>query len=424
MKTLLTVFILITSIISAQVEYSHSGGVVAFSSPFFSDIATYRSNSPNKTRVDIYVQVPYSSFSFTKKEDGYYGSYNITLTLFDEKKSNILTEKSWKEKVKVEDFSKTISRNSFSISYKTWDLNPGKYVLKTIFEDIDSRRTSTKETPLELRSIADTLGISDPMLISEIIKDPNGDKIVPNIANTVTNKDNTLSFYFTAYSDQERDVYFEYILTDKQSKLDTKQLSPTKLAKGSSLISFTMDKLKFSLGQYILKIVLKDKDWKVISTVEKNFSAKIYGIPNSINDLDKAIEQLVYIASPKDVDYLKDATDFETKMERFLSFWDNKKPNKESEDNPILYEYYRRVEYSNKNFKGFGEGWRSDMGMIYITFGPPSNVERHPLDADSKPYEIWDYYELNRSFTFIDETGFGDYRLLNPDYSRWPGYRQ
>ncbi|MDP3581631.1 MAG: GWxTD domain-containing protein, partial [Ignavibacteria bacterium] len=65
-----------------------------------------------------------------------------------------------------------------------------------------------------------------------------------------------------------------------------------------------------------------------------------------------------------------------------------------------------------------------DMGMIYITFGPPSNVERHPLDSDAKPYEIWDYYEINRSFTFVDETGFGNYRLINPDFSRWPGYRQ
>jgi len=61
--------------------------------------------------------------------------------------------------------------------------------------------------------------------------------------------------------------------------------------------------------------------------------------------------------------------------------------------------------------------------MVFITFGPPSSVERHPLDMDSKPYEIWQYYELNRSFVFLDQTGFGDYHLVNPDYSSWPGYR-
>ena len=92
-------------------------------------------------------------------------------------------------------------------------------------------------------------------------------------------------------------------------------------------------------------------------------------------------------------------------------------------NNPILNEYYRRIEYANKKFKALGEGWRSDMGMIYVTFGPPTNVERHPMDMNSKPYEIWEYNELDRTFIFLDQTGFGDYRLVNPDYSRWPGYR-
>jgi hypothetical protein len=56
------------------------------------------------------------------------------------------------------------------------------------------------------------------------------------------------------------------------------------------------------------------------------------------------------------------------------------------------------------------------MGMIFILFGPPSNIERHPFEIDYKPYEIWYYYELNREFVFVDETGFGEYRLVSPIY--------
>jgi len=54
------------------------------------------------------------------------------------------------------------------------------------------------------------------------------------------------------------------------------------------------------------------------------------------------------------------------------------------------------------------------MGMIYILFGPPNSVDRHPFDIDSKPYEVWYYYQKDRQFMFVDETGFGDYRLMNP----------
>ena len=54
------------------------------------------------------------------------------------------------------------------------------------------------------------------------------------------------------------------------------------------------------------------------------------------------------------------------------------------------------------------------MGYVYIMYGEPSSIERHPFEMDTKPYEIWTYYELNKQFIFVDDTGFGDYRLRNP----------
>lgn len=423
MKKFLIILLSIYSITLAQVEYLPNKNQSLFNTPFYFDVAQQRSDVPSKTKLDIYVQVPYSSISFIKKGNRFDANYNITLTLYDANKTNILSEKSWNEKISVDNFERTVSRNNYNISYRNWDLNPGKYFLRAIFEDGDSRRTSTREIPLNIREINDTLDISDLMFIQEIIKDPTGDKIVPNISCVFTNKDTTISFFYTAYSNKPQDVFFEYELSDLKKNVTTKQMNPQKLKAGDNLIIFTLHKVNLTLGNYNLKVVLKNNDWKEIASTNKNFVSKIYGIPNSISDLDKAIEQMVYIASPKELDYIKDAPDYETKMNRFLAFWDSKKSNKQSEDNPILYEYYRRIEYANKHFKGFGEGWKSDMGMIYVTFGPPSYVERHPLDSDSKPYEIWDYYDLNRSFTFVDETGFGDYRLINPDYSRWPGFR-
>jgi GWxTD domain-containing protein len=424
MKKFLFVLLVINSFSIAQVEYS--GNKNNFGNPpmFHYDLSQTKSTIAGKTRLEVYVQVPYSSLSFTKRGEGFNASYNITITLLDEKKENILNEKSWREKLSTAEFIQTTSHKNFSLSNKYWDLFPGNYVLKTILEDGDSRRTSMRETPLKIRAINDTLDISDILLVSDIIKDSTGEKFLLNVSKTVTNKDHSLSFIYNVYSNKNQELFFEYYLNDKQKVTSTKQLDPRKIKAGNNLISFSMDKTNFSLGDYSLKVIMKDKDWKEIASTEKNFQAKIYGIPVSIQDLDKAIAQMTYIASPAEKSFIEDAKDYEDKMNRFISFWDSKKPNPNVEENPIMYEYYRRVDYANRTFKGFGEGWHSDMGMIYITFGPPSNVERHPIDSDAKPYEIWDYYQLNRSFTFVDETGFGNYRLINPDYSRWPGYRQ
>ncbi|MCK4297684.1 MAG: GWxTD domain-containing protein, partial [Candidatus Marinimicrobia bacterium] len=97
-------------------------------------------------------------------------------------------------------------------------------------------------------------------------------------------------------------------------------------------------------------------------------------------------------------------------------FWKGKDPTPNTQENELMNEYYMRVHYSNQHFSGFQAGWKADMGMIFILFGPPSDIERHPFDIQSKPYEIWYYYEINRTFVFVDESGFGEYRLISPTY--------
>ncbi len=424
MKHIFIILVFIYFPLNAQVEYS-KGANKTTDVPLFSiDAANYRSNTPGKTKVDFFVQVPYSEIQFVKRSDGFFASYSVTITFMDKDKNNILSERIWKEQILENDFNRTIAKNNFNLSYKTYDLRPGDYHFKCTVEDLDSRRTATREFPFKVEELSDTLGLSNLILVSNVLVDSGGETIIPNVSKIVTSSMDSLQFYFDVYSDKEQLVYLEYILEDIKANQSTKTLDPRNVKPGANSFFFTLPDTKFKLGEYSLKIILKNNDWKEITSTEKKFLSKIEGMPSIITDLDKAVEQLLYIATPAERDNIEEAGDYNGKLERFLDFWNKKKPNPNIDDNPILYEYYRRIEYANKNFKGLSEGWRTDMGLIFVTFGPPSNVERHPFDSDSKPYEIWDYYDQNRSFVFVDQTGFGDYRLYNPDYSRWPGYRQ
>lgn len=423
MKRIWLLVLVFVVTVKAQVEYSAETNLAINAPMFYIDFANYKSDSPDKARLDVFVQIPHSSIQFIKKDNSFIGGYNVTLTFYDQNKKNILFERSWREKITLNDFTQTISRNNYNFSYRTFDLNPGNYTIRCILEDSDSRRAGTREYKAVLKKLEDSLSVSDILLITEIIKDPSGDKVVPNISKMVSNKTNSLPFSFEIYSNKDQQVILEYQIENLNSKVTTKYMDPLFVKAGTNSIYHTIENLSFKLGDFIIRIILKDKDWKEVATSEKLFVSKIYGFPNSIVDLDKAVEQLLYIASPQEISYIKQSESYDEKLNRFLIFWDKKKPNPQLEENPILYEYYRRVEYANKNFKGLSEGWRTDMGLIYITFGPPNNVERRPMEANSIPYEIWEYYDLNRAFIFADPTGFGDYRLVNPDYSRWPGYR-
>jgi GWxTD domain-containing protein len=420
---LLTVFLFFGYSIRAQVEYSQTSKENIEAHMFSVDVANYQSAEEGKTEVSFFVKVPYAEIQFSKKKDQFCANYNITLTFYNKDKDNILSERTWKEQVFEKEFDRTISRSNYNLSFRSYDMTPGEYVFKCIVEDLDSRKTLFKEFPFTVKKILDLPGLSDIILISEIRPDSTGETVIPNISKVVTNKTDSLEFYYDIYSNNNQNVLVEYYLHDIKADQTTKVLDPQKLKPGRNTIFHTLHNMKFKLGEYSLKAVLEDNNWKRIDSVEKKFFSKIEGMPNSITDLDKAVEQLLYIASPSELDFISDTENYNERLERFLAFWETKKPNAKMEDNPVLYEYYRRIEYANKNFKGMVDGWRSDMGMIFVTFGPPNNVERHPFEADSKPYEIWEYNELNRYFVFVDRTGFGDYYLYNPDYSRWPGYR-
>jgi GWxTD domain-containing protein len=138
-----------------------------------------------------------------------------------------------------------------------------------------------------------------------------------------------------------------------------------------------------------------------------------------VNDLDLAITQLRYIARDEELTSLEEAQTTEEKQDVFMEFWKKRDPNPNTPRNERMEEYYRRVAYADKEFSHHLEGWRTDMGMVFIIFGRPDDVDRHPFDVNEKPYEIWRYYGINYEFVFIDQSGFGDYRLITPIWEAW-----
>ncbi|MCF8243155.1 MAG: GWxTD domain-containing protein, partial [Melioribacteraceae bacterium] len=292
------------------------------------------------------------------------------------------------------------------------------------FEDSDSKEAFKYEGPVSLPSFSDRISMSDILLIKEIVKKDDAETIIPNVTRIVSNADSVLSFFYEIYSDLDGGILAEYKIFDKGRDKNNTQIEQIQLKKGVNPITYTFSDTDFRLGDFELHIVLKSESEKAIAQKTKKFRSKIRGFPNIIKDLEKAIDQMVYIASVDEQDHILEPASYEERLNRFIEYWKAKDPSPTTEENEVLNEYYRRVSYSNANFKSFNEGWRSDMGMIYITLGPPNQVERNPMQVDSKPYEIWDYYNLNRRFVFVDETGFGDYRLLNPMYGDWYRYRQ
>ncbi len=423
MKYIITLLLIIAPLL-AQVEHSRGSSPYKTYPGFFLDMNNYQGTIDGKTRVDLMVQVPFENLQFIKKPKAYQAKYSIHVKFEEKNTDKIIIDSKWIETINAESFAETENRSNFNFSYRKFDIVPGKYSLRCEVTDKDSKKSFIFEATANVFEYSDSVNVSDLLLVSKIIKDEKGERVIPNISKRVTNADSNVAFFYEIYSDAGRDVSVKYFVNDKNGKEVFKEMISYTLNKGSNRIFHSVDNKEFKLGPHKIYAEVKNDDFDNIAIASKNFHLKIEGFPETIHDLELAIEQMQYIATGSEIDLIREAPNEEIRIDRFKEFWKKRDPSPYTNENEVFVEYYRRIEYANLHFGNYFKGWRSDMGMVYVTLGPPSAVERHPFDMGAKPYEIWEYYHLNRSFVFVDQTGFGDYRLTSSPYGEWFRYRQ
>jgi len=116
--------------------------------------------------------------------------------------------------------------------------------------------------------------------------------------------------------------------------------------------------------------------------------------------------------------------------EQFIEqYWLRRDPTPDTAENEFKEEHYRRIAYANEHFASGVPGWKTDRGRIYITFGPPDEIEAHPSGGSYQrtpsegggttstfPFERWRYRYLadigsDIGIEFVDASGSGEYRM-------------
>lgn len=415
-KIFLTLFLLFIPFVltQAQIEDTFNQNSFGATPKYYLDILDFYSGKDNTTRVDVYIQIPFTTVSFIKSGEGFTGSYSVSVSVFDQDIKKLLAEKTWNEKLQAKNFDETVSRNNFSLNLRSFYLSPGKYFIRTEVDDKESKNEFPKETMIMVRKLSSDVAVSDIMLLAKKIEEKGKSKIVPNVSGNVATQKDGLPIFYEIYSKMPERIKINYTVSEKKHNVIYSDTLSRSIDSGRTQIFNTIRDSSFSLGLYTLEIAIKDTQNNTLASVKKSFFSRWHGVPASITDLNKAVEELIYIASSSQIDHIKEAKTKEEKLKRFLDFWKTQYPASSTEENPVFNEYYGRVAFANAHFSHYIEGWKTDRGMVFILLGPPDNIDRHPFDIDSKPYEVWQYYNLNVNLVFLDETGFGDYRLITP----------
>lgn len=136
----------------------------------------------------------------------------------------------------------------------------------------------------------------------------------------------------------------------------------------------------------------------------------------SEEEIDDLFNKSKYVATNPEIDKYKALSTEEAKREFIYNFWKSRDENPSDDRNESYLSYTKRVSESDNKFSAMGKpGWKTDRGRVFIIYGEPSEIERHPNETGTRPYEIWKYENLEGGvyFVFGDLTGFNDYQLIH-----------
>jgi GWxTD domain-containing protein len=140
-------------------------------------------------------------------------------------------------------------------------------------------------------------------------------------------------------------------------------------------------------------------------------------------------EDVVYIITPEERQAFLQLSNDEERDQFIEAFWQRRDPTPDTEENEYKEEHYRRIAYANEHFAAGIPGWKTDRGRIYITFGPPDEIDAHPSggsyerpmeegggETSTYPFEDWRYRYIEGIgqeviIEFVDTCMCGEYHM-------------
>ena len=401
---------------------------------FFLDASNFASKDTAKGRVEVFVKLAFSELSFVKYQTDFYrAEYEIdyTISKTTNKKDSLVAREFQNREIVLDKFDETSSDLRFHFSRITFNLLPGEYSLVVTVTDKETQKFGQRKLDIPVKTFRErSVGISDLIFADKIQKDSTLDiiNIVPNVFKSFDNEYKKYAVYFEIYDgrfskdssgktgDGADRFKINYRVLDKNQKLVMEDSTDRTVSQFQTFSSIDIDKKSVNFGKYILDVTISNGLQKASSKSIFDVRLSTFSAPSlsaTAFDLDNAIKEMRHVA--RNVNLSKTLKGTRDEKEKFFNeFWKAKDPTPATERNELMEEYYRRIDYANRYFtSGFREGWDTDRGMVFVIMESPDDIERHPFETNSKPYEIWYYYQSNLRLYFVDFNSVGDYELYN-----------
>ncbi len=436
-----------------------SGVAMAENQPAFRiylDLAQFR-DAANKTYLELYYAIPQGAVTYQQMSDSSSRCEVLTsvrIYLAD----SLWASKLWKIEQQQHASEQTGSQQLVDLLRYTLD-RAGRYKIVLYARDLlqpvhDDSVTLTVN--LEVFS-AGQLQLSDLELASRIARSDQGSssafakhsyEIVPHPAGIYGEAAPHLFYYYEAYNLFNNVPGAKYKtlcqIKERHGALVPNVVRPyqTKLKRFDSSVEFgKIDISQMRSGIYTLIYGICDSAENIIVSKEKEFyiynptidraalaaatqmatgqsADAVMSILSamSVAELDQEFDQMYFLTNKNQRNLYQNLTEPAAKRDLIFTIWKASLPEPAMNCLEFRQRYLDRIREADQKFGDlFKSGWKSDMGRVYVLYGPPSNIEYHTSSSATKPYQIWHYEQLEGGvyFVFIDRRGLNRYELIH-----------
>jgi GWxTD domain-containing protein len=341
-------------------------------------------------------------FSFQREDNRFVARYHIDIRFQPATGAAITVNRD--EVVQVSSFRETMRNEESVLFQQVFHLEPGSYKMSVSVKDRGSSEQSRVENTIEIPAYPDN-SFTAPIVAYEVTgrahqSDPLN--LVLNPRGTVAYGSDTLLAYVEAYQ-FPGPTALPFEIHDANDSIvfqDSLRFVGHQDVEGQ-VIRLTPDSAP--LGELKL-IVGSGSGQKTASAIVSLSAAWV------VTNYEEMIALLRYFGNQDRLDSLRKAPPSE-RHRLWRAFYNSTDPNPSTPENEALDLYFQRLALANARFRDEGAaGWRTDRGEVYIMLGEPDEV------YDSSPLSQgriirWVYVEDRLQLTFLDETGFGRFRL-------------
>ena len=395
----------------------------------------YFARSDDSTLAVLTLSIANRALAFAREGDRYRASYQVRLDVRPDASVAGARTRSFAsdETVRVATFRETARTDESVLFTQAMVLAPGRYTLALAVRDVGASRSSVVDVPVTVPRLGAGT-VSTPVLAYEVTPRARLDTMPRLVASpraaVVFGQDSLVPVYLETYAAGGPDAPARMTLRTAIRVASGPELWRDTVSLERRVVSVSAAAAApLALYSGVVRVPVARAGIGVVAldVVRPAMGGAAAAGPDSVRaplfvslgeelpvaSFEEMVNYLRYYATPERLRVLRDTTP-ESRAAAWSVFLRETDPVPATAQHEGLREYFTRLRAANLRFREEAtSGWLTDRGSAFLAFGEPDQIldPNGPEQNVRGRTQVWEYREPRVTLVFVDQSGFGRWRL-------------